>query len=100
MFLSKYIDDIYIKILYSNYDINYLNNLDENNFFQVYNFLKQKGFYYLDDIILNYLEIFTFDYHKIEQALNIIKVSLGDNYIEIIGNNMSIIDKIIDIMID
>ena len=52
MFLEHYVNNTYFDILYSNYDRDYLNVLDEKNFSNVYNLLKGQGFYFIDDIII------------------------------------------------
>ena len=36
MFLDKYLNEVYLDILYSNYEEIYLNNLDEINFNKIY----------------------------------------------------------------
>ena len=100
MFLDKYLNDVYIELLYSNYDEDYINSLDQDNFNRVYILLKEKKFYYIEDIILNYLEIFFIDEEYIRQALDDMEFILGDDYVKVIGNKMTLINKIIDIATD
>ena len=99
MFLDKYLNDTYLDIIYSNYDEEYINILDEDNFNKVYNLLKKNNFYYIEDIIINYLELFEIEDKYIELAINDIKDILGDDYVKKIGKNMTIIDKIISLAI-
>ena len=99
MFLDKYLNDTYLDIIYSNYDEEYINILDEDNFNKVYNLLKKNNFYFIEDIIINYLELFEIEDKCIELALNDIKDILGDDYVKKIGKNMTIIDKIISLAI-
>ena len=40
MFLNKYVNDAYLDMIYSNYNNDYLNSLDENNFIKIYNLFK------------------------------------------------------------
>jgi len=95
MFYTKYIDDDYLEELYDNYDINYLNNMDEVNFDKIYNLFKSYNFDYIEDIILRYLDIFELDYDIVKNKLNNLIKSLGTNYIDIIGNNMTYLEYII-----
>lgn len=97
MFLNKYLNDIYIDLLYDTYNEQYINNLDEENFKKVYTVLKKEEFYFIDDIILKYLEIFEIDSNCVLKAINDIREILGSNYVKIIGNNLSIMDKIIEL---
>lgn len=66
MFLNKYLDDLRLKILYTNYNEDYLNSLEESSFKEFYTLLKEKGFYYIEDIIFNYLELFTINKKYVE----------------------------------
>ena len=55
MFLEKYLNSTYLDLVYSNYEDDYIKLLDEDNFNKVYILLKNNNFYFIDDIILNYL---------------------------------------------
>ena len=59
--------------------------------------LKQKGFYFIDDIIIKYLEIFELDIKDLEFALEQIEKILGKDYIKIIGNNLSLMEKVLQL---
>ena len=100
MFLDKYLDDLRLKILYTNYNEDYLNSLEESSFEEIYTLLKEKGFYYTNDIILNYLELFTIDKKYVEKSLNEISSLIKDNYIEYLGKNMLLFDKVISLAIN
>lgn len=100
MFLDKYLDNLRLKILYTNYNEDYLNSLEESSFEEIYTLLKEKGFYYTNDIILNYLELFTIDKKYVEKSLNEISSLIKDNYIEYLGKNMLLFDKVISLAIN
>lgn len=100
MFLDKYLDDLRLKILYTNYNEDYLNSLEESSFEEIYTLLKEKGFYYTNDIILNYLELFTIDKKYVEKSLNEISSLIKENYVEYLGKNMSLFDKVISLAIN
>ena len=57
------------------------------------------NFYFIDDIILNYLELFEIEEKYVQLAIFDIKSILGDNFVEQIGKNMTFIDKIIRLAI-
>ncbi len=99
MFLEKYLSPMYLTLLYSNYDNDYLKLLDEENFVKVYMLLKNNNFYFIDDIILDYLELFEIEEKYVELALQDTKSILGTNYVEKIGKKMTIIDTIIEIAV-
>lgn len=99
MFLEKYLNSTYLDLVYSNYEEEYINLLDEDNFKKVYTLLINNKFYFIDDIILNYLELFEIEEKYVELAIRDIKLILKDNFAKKIGKNMTLIDKIIELAI-
>jgi len=94
MFLEKYLKNpIHLDIIYSNYDKQYLNTLDEENFLKIYKLFKSSNFYFIKDIILNYLEIFDLDYDTVFNKIIELKKNLGDNYINIIANDLTYLEE-------
>ena len=94
MFLEKYLNGTYLDLIYSNYNEEYLNTLEEDNFLKIYNLFKSYSFYFIDDIILKYLEIFDMDYNDVLNGIINLKNKLGDNFIYIIGNDMTYLEEI------
>ena len=97
MFLDKYLDDFYYDLVYDNYDSSYLNGLDENNFISVYNVFKKYNFYFINDIILNYIELFEMDSSDIEKGILRLNKKLGNDFVYIIGNDMKYLDEIVEL---
>ena len=58
--------------------------------------LKSKGFYFIEDIIINYMDIFELDSYYLNKVLTYLESRMGKDYIKKIGHNMTILDKIID----
>lgn len=96
MFLRKYINEFYYNLVLDNYEISFLNTLDENNFVKIYNLLKEYNFYFIDDIILNYIEIFTLEYDNVKASIMKLKEKLGNDFVYIIGNNMNYLNEILE----
>ena len=96
MFLEKYLNEFYLEQVFKNYDEWYLNSLDEENFIKIYKLFRLYNFYFIDDIILNYLEIFEMEYDEVEESLNNLIDKLGNNFVYIIGNNMKYLNEIIN----
>lgn len=95
MFYHKYLDDFYLEELFQNYDINYLKNMDQNNFEKIYQLLKKYQFLFIEDIILGYLEIFAMNPDIVEKKVLSLKKALGENYLDIIGEDLSYLEYII-----
>ena len=99
MFLDKYLNSSYLDLVYANYDEEYLKLLDEENFNKVYLLLKSYNFYFIDDIILNYLELFEIEAKYIQLAISKLKLVLGDDFVRQIGKKMPLMNKIIEMAI-
>ena len=96
MFLGKYLDNFYYDLVYDNYDSSYLEGLDKNNFRDVYNIFSKYNFYFINDIILNYIELFEMDPIEIEKGILKLREKLGNDFVYIIGNNMKYLNEILD----
>ena len=72
MFLEKYLSEQKLNLIFSIYDDWFIEGLNEDNFKKVYNIFKKYGFYFIDDIILNYLEIFEMNPVDVIKGLEIL----------------------------
>jgi hypothetical protein len=96
MFLENYLDEFYYNQVLDNYKYEYLENIDVNNFKQIYDILVKYNFDYIEDIILNYIELFELEPSYVEDSIKNLIDELGDNYVRIIGNDMRYFINIID----
>ena len=94
MFLEKYLDNFYLDLVYDTYDYKYLNTIDENNFVIVYNVFLKYNFYFINDIILKYLEIFELDSNIVEEGIIRLREKLGNDFVYIIGHDMRYLEDI------
>ena len=58
--------------------------------------LKKYNFYFIDDIILNYLEIFSMEAIEVEEKILELKDKLGDKFNYIIGIDMRYLESILE----
>ena len=96
MFLENYLDEFYYNQVINNYDYNYLSSIDINNFSKIYNILIKYKFDYIEDIILNYMDLFELDSEYVEDCIIKLIDKLGNNYVRIIGNDMRYFTLITD----
>ena len=97
MFIEDYLTPTKLSLACDNYEEWYLYGLDEANFIKVYNIFKKYNFYFVEDIIVDYLEIFELDPDIVENKIIELIYELGDNYIYITGNDMRYLERILDI---
>lgn len=96
MFLQKYVSKFYYNQILDNYKTEYLKSLDEQNFLKIYKLFVEYKFYFIEDIILKYLEIFEMEYSEVKEKLELLRVKLGKSFVFIIGNNMNYLNCLID----
>lgn len=96
MFLRKYLNDFYFELLLETYKEYYLEILDEDNFVKIYNLFKKYNFYFINDIILKYLEIFTLNPEIVDAKILYLKEKLGEKFVYLIGEDMCYLENILD----
>lgn len=96
MFIERYLSKTKFKLLCDVYDMEYISNLDEGNFNKVYEVFKKYNFYFITDIILNYLEIFELDSILVERKILELIKELGSKYIYIIGEDLRYLERIME----
>ena len=85
-------DDIDIKILRENYDDETINSIDKGNASKLLAYLINDGIYYAKDIFISSLELFNLSYDEFVKKFEKLKAKLGDNYIDLLGEDASLID--------
>ena len=69
-------------------------SLKNYNIAKVYHLFVQYGFYFIDDIILNNLELFLVDPSIIETGILKLQQELGPDYVKKIGMDMRYLEKL------
>ena len=96
MFLEKYLNPENMQLIKEEYEESYITSMNEKNFLKVCSLLKKNNIYCIDDIIVNYLDLFMMDESKLESKLEKLKEQLGKNYSFIIGNDLRYIGNIME----
>lgn len=92
MFLESFLDrDSYLRLL-DKYEVDYLNSLDISKFKKIYKIFCDNKFYFINDLIIKYLELFFVDEEIIKKAICSIVDTYGSEYVYIIGNDLNILD--------
>jgi len=95
MFLKDFLSDFVYNQIIENYEYEYLSNIDKNIFFQVLEIFKKYDFYFIEDIILNHLDIFTMDSNDVEKQILELRNQLGENFVSIIGNDLRYLSQMV-----
>lgn len=97
MFIRKYVKEFTYNQVLENYSKEYLDYLDEDNFELIFNILKGYRFYFIDDIVVKYLDIFEMDPDDVITGIENLKAKLGEKFVYYIGNDLRYLDEILKI---
>ena len=94
MFLRKYLNEFDFELLLEQYEEDYLITLDEKKFLEIYNLFIENNFYFVNDVIIKYLEIFSLDKDIVSGGLSKLKENLGTHFVYLIGDDMRHLETI------
>lgn len=89
MFFHKILDDTMYELLFETYNKEYLLSFNKTNFLEIYKLLRKYNFYYINDIILYYLEIFELDKEVVEKKIKELEKLYGKDFVYTIGKDIS-----------
>lgn len=90
------LDDIDIKVLNENFDEEMISQVDSLNAAKIYNYLINEGVYYAKDIFLSSLDLFLLSSEEFIKKFEMLKEKLGENYIDKLGEDSSLIEIMYD----
>lgn len=85
-------DDLDIKILKENFDDDIINEIDIENVSNIFKYLNDNGVYYYKDLFLTSLDLFLLPYDDFINKFEKLKTKLGDNYVDMLGDDISLIE--------
>lgn len=88
MFIDNYLSDINRRLLHEKYRDDYLDNFDMDNFIDIYNLFIKYKFFFIQDIIVDYLEIFELDSEFVERKILELQNRFGKFFVNIISYDM------------
>ena len=77
----------------SKYDNSVLKNFDKKNAMKIVNFLKENNCSYIDELLDDYLDIFTFQYNEFVNIFNKLNKKYDNKLIQEISNDMNILEE-------
>lgn len=78
--LSKYEDDV-------------IKNINKENMLKIICFLEKENCDFIDEIIENYLDLFTFNYDEFTYKYNKLNNKYNNNYLKEISVDMNLLEK-------
>lgn len=78
---------------YNKYETSVLKNIDMKNLDAIVEFLKGKNMDFIDELIIDYLDLFLIPYNEFVKKYNKLEEKYGENLVEKIGNDMNILEE-------
>lgn len=91
------LDDIDIKVLKENFSVDLINKIDKDNVIYIFSYLNKNGVYYAKDLFLTSLDLFLYPYKEFLKKFEYLKNKLGDNYVDKLGEDSSLIEIMYEI---
>ena len=89
----EFLDEIDLKNIEEMYDEYTVNQIDKDNVMEIYNYLIDQGIYYASDIFVERLELFIQNSEDFIRKFEELKIEIGMEYIEKIGEDTGLLDK-------
>ena len=86
-------DNVDIEELKDKFEPSVFENLDINNVSKIILYLKNNNVTYIDELIMNYLDLFMIDYLEFVKRAEKLKLKYGNDLFLQIGLDMSILDE-------
>lgn len=78
--LTKYEDDV-------------IKNIDKDNMMKIIGFLEEKNCSFIDEIVENYLDLFTFNYEEFIFKYNELNKKYSNNYLKAVDQDMNLLEE-------
>lgn len=86
------IDEMDIKLLEENFDIDMIEKLDSENVCYIYKYLTDNGICYVKDLLITSLDLFLLPYQEFIRKFEILKEKVGVDFAEKMGEDLSLIE--------
>ena len=86
------LDEIDIKILKENFGEELITQIDKDNVSKIFKYLENNGIYYAKDLFLTSLDLFLYPLDVFIRKFEILKEKIGEDYINKLGEDSSLIE--------
>ena len=82
-----------LDIDFSKYEDSVIKNIDKDNVNKIISFLNTNGCDFIDELLEDYLDIFTFEYDDFINRYNKLNIKYNNDLINAIKNDMNILEE-------
>lgn len=95
-FLKHYLSEYNLDSLYTIYDEELINSVEEKNFLKIVQYLIKNNIDFLEDVIGSYLDLFLIEYDIFVEKFEVLKIRYGNDISDKISHNMQIFEEMLD----
>lgn len=75
------------------YEKDIIRNISKENFVKIIKFLQEKNCDFIDEIVEDYLDLFSFEYDEFVEKYNKLELKYGDSLLNEIKDDMNILEE-------
>lgn len=84
-----------IREIIDKYEMSVLKNIDKDNMIKIITFLQENKVIYIEDIIENYLDIFTIPYDEFIEKFSKLNKKYNNELVNMINDDVNVLEEII-----
>lgn len=79
--------------MFDKYENGFLKNIDIDNVKRIINFLEENNCNFIDELLEDYLDLFTFDYNEFVDKFNKLNMKYNNNFIELVKDDTNLLEE-------
>ena len=79
--------------MFDKYENDFFKNIDIDNVKRIINFLEENNCNFIDELLEDYLDLFTFDYNEFVDKFNKLNKKYNYNYLELVKDDMNLLEE-------
>ena len=83
-----------VEEILNKYEPSVLKNIDENNMNKIIEYLLTEKVDYIDELLMEYLDIFLINIEEFKRRFNALKNKYGNNLVELIKEDLNILEEL------
>lgn len=84
-----------IREIIDKYEMSVLKNIDKDNMIKIITFLQENKVIYIEDIIENYLDIFTIPYDEFIEKFSKLNKKYNNELVNMLNDDVNVLEEII-----
>ena len=92
-YLKTILEEEQISEIEDTFDQSVRSHLDDNNLKSIVTYLQMNQIYFIEDILIQYLDLFLFEKEEFIKRFELLKLKYPYNFIEVLAHNLDILEE-------